>query len=378
MKLIVKLFLLLRKRKPPLALSMGVVIGIVLAIAIVKSFTSPTEWVEILAPNSESPGNDKAVRIKFRVRQWIFGVEEESCCEDYFLPDSWVGYRNKPNAHVSHKKKSYGRLIFDVDYSFDKLGRRITPQSATKPCVSFATFFGCSFTFGQGVLDSETFPSRVAGKLDDHRVYNYGVGGYGSNHIYAMLTDPEFPKGIEEKIGFAAYLFIDDHVQRTIVRLKTLYALSAGEAVTPFYTFDPAGLPVRIQSFSGPWFKRKVWFYRHFASILPLEINPWVTDEDIRLTAKLITESDRVFHEIFPGQCFIVIFYPGSRYARRIIPYLEKSRTIYLNYNDLFDPYGSGYFISVFEFHPSSLAYKVLAEKFVNDMRERGWLEDRE
>ena len=57
-----------------------------------------------------------------------------------------------------------GHIEFEATYTLDSEGLRttVTPQEG-KPrgCI---VFFGCSFTFGDGVDDADTLPSQVAGK----------------------------------------------------------------------------------------------------------------------------------------------------------------------------------------------------------------------
>ena len=46
-------------------------------------------------------------------------------------------------------------------------------------------FYGCSFTYGMGVDDQQTFPFLIQKKLQDWQVYNYGVPAYGT--LQALL-----------------------------------------------------------------------------------------------------------------------------------------------------------------------------------------------
>jgi hypothetical protein len=60
---------------------------------------------------------------------------------------------------VKHHKKSVdGEVIFDVQYSFDDLYRRIVPWQPANDVDKFIVFFGGSQTFGEGLNDEETIP----------------------------------------------------------------------------------------------------------------------------------------------------------------------------------------------------------------------------
>jgi hypothetical protein len=74
-------------------------------------------------------------------------------------------------------------LIYDVTYTIDADGLRIAAGLDENPhdnrCM---LFFGCSFTFGEGVDDHEAMP-YVAGTLANLRAYNFGFPGYGPHQM---------------------------------------------------------------------------------------------------------------------------------------------------------------------------------------------------
>ena len=52
-----------------------------------------------------------------------------------------------------------------------------------------AHIFGCSFTYGYGVDDEQTFCSRLQQQVPSHKVINYGVMGYGTVQSYLQLQN---------------------------------------------------------------------------------------------------------------------------------------------------------------------------------------------
>jgi hypothetical protein len=75
------------------------------------------------------------------------------------IADEVLGYKIAPNTRIHSVAKVGDRLIYEVDYTTDKFSRRVTPWHGSSQADKFALFFGCSFTFGQGVKDDETLPS---------------------------------------------------------------------------------------------------------------------------------------------------------------------------------------------------------------------------
>ena len=135
--------------------------------------------------------------------------------KDYFISDSILGYKGRPNTKVDSKKIINERLIYDVVYSMDASSLRITPNSNenSKKCL---LFFGDSFTVGEGVNDNETLPFYLNEFLrNKFRVYNFGFHGYGPHQALALLKS----KRVENELSNCnkVYSFIEilpDHIKR--------------------------------------------------------------------------------------------------------------------------------------------------------------------
>jgi len=98
---------------------------------------------------------------------------------------------------------------FDVTYCFDKEGwRKTSPNHRDMPPV---LFLGCSFTFGTGVENDETFASRLASsQWPNERVVNAAFPSWGTTFAHRVLTDylaRDKPKAV-------FYCWIDDHLKR--------------------------------------------------------------------------------------------------------------------------------------------------------------------
>ena len=80
-----------------------------------------------------------------------------------------------------------GETLYAVVYSVDKRGLRVEPPLAPGHGDRCVLFFGCSYTFGEGVNDAETLPYRTGvlaeGRL---RMINFGLHGYGPHQMLAV------------------------------------------------------------------------------------------------------------------------------------------------------------------------------------------------
>src|SRR3984957_9673624 len=84
---------------------------------------------------------------------------------------------SKPGRYHDYRMDFAGRPIYSVNYTID---RDLLRQTLSCKKGSAIVFFGCSFTFGEGVNDDQTLPQNFANQLDRKvRVLNLGFSGYG-------------------------------------------------------------------------------------------------------------------------------------------------------------------------------------------------------
>ncbi|MDD5455184.1 MAG: hypothetical protein PHW62_06795, partial [Candidatus Ratteibacteria bacterium] len=143
-----------------------------------------------------------------------FSADRTETIEKYCVNDPITGYKPQPDSskHVIKRYKS-GKIIYDVTYTTDGYGRRITKQKSKAD--SYVIYFGDSLIFGEGLDDEETLPYYFS-TLTKSSVYNYGCSGYGPNMMLAQLSEKDLSSEIKEKKGIAVYLFIDNHIRRAI------------------------------------------------------------------------------------------------------------------------------------------------------------------
>ncbi|MBR2494937.1 hypothetical protein [Helicobacter sp.] len=133
---------------------------------------------------------------------------------DYFTPSPITGYKGKPNTTATaHKSTQSGKSLYNVSYTTDEFGWRITPSS--KLDSSFCVlFFGDSFTIGEGVQDNETLPFYF-GKQINARIYNFGFHGYGPHQALALVQSGEIARIVKDcQSVLAIYESLPGHIAR--------------------------------------------------------------------------------------------------------------------------------------------------------------------
>lgn len=108
-------------------------------------------------------------------------------------------------------------VIFDVNYTYDSLGRRITPKPSNSKNSDVAILLvGCSYIYGSGVQDNETIAAYLTQLTGLADIWNLGVGGNGPNDLLASLNVPEVAKRffLNYKKIILIYGFMNGHLDR--------------------------------------------------------------------------------------------------------------------------------------------------------------------
>ena len=94
------------------------------------------------------------------------------------VPDADLGWavpvRDAVYPYIASGKKGSDNVRYSIRGGFRASG----PRPTSGPLLIAA---GCSFTFGQGLNDEDTWPWLVQERLPQYQVLNTGVGGYGTD-----------------------------------------------------------------------------------------------------------------------------------------------------------------------------------------------------
>ena len=154
----------------------------------------------------------------FEVYLWYVTPNKEHhyCCDDaYMIRDDTLGMRPKKNITISHVKTINSSPIYETEYTIDQHGLRVAPPYDRKTNKGAVLFFGCSFTIGEGVRDTETMP-YMTGLLSGQRyaIYNFGFHGYGPQQMLAAFEHGLVKDIVTVEPNYIIYQAIPYHIER--------------------------------------------------------------------------------------------------------------------------------------------------------------------
>jgi hypothetical protein len=148
----------------------------------------------------------------------------------FHAPDDELGYTNAPNMETRIELLK-ARPMVEFTARTDDRGRRWTGPRADGGTVRRPEIwiFGCSFTFGWGVDDDESFPWLLQQRFPSFAVRNYGVSGYGT--LQSLL---QYQRALREseapRIAILAYATFHD--ERNVV--STNFSKGLGQSWRAF------------------------------------------------------------------------------------------------------------------------------------------------
>lgn len=260
--------------------------------------------------------------------------------------------------------------IYSVKYTVDEFGRRIV-QDAHRDRALAALFWGCSFTFGEAIEDTDTLPKYFEQYSKYFTAYNFGVRGYAPNEMIVQLRDGRTLGGIAQKSGVALYLFLDNHMSRSLGYLDN-YSWTRTFANVDL---DEHGKAIHNGTFASVHPLRDLWLrllglsetFRFFKLNWPLR----VTDRDLDHFADLVQAMKFEMKEKFPGFQFVMVFHPmdSDRYGSHLIARLEKRGINYLDYSGVKweNLIGESGRIRV-DGHPNGVSNRLLGQQLAEDL----------
>ncbi len=291
---------------------------------------------------------------------------EGSIVNGFTHQDDVLGYAPNANASVTSRKLYDDTVIYDVAYTTNADGLRVTarPAPSARECV---VFFGDSITFGEGVGDAENFPFLVSQQVANrYATYNFGFRGYGPHQMLANLQSGRVGRTVQCVPKYFFYLGIPDHAARVA-------GLDPWDTHGPRFRLQPDGSVIQQGHFDDPdpragW--AAAWVGRALAGSSiwrKFFARPYRIDaQDIALLDGVIRQAARVAHERFPGSVFNVILWDGSDddKVRLIEQGLAGSDLRMSHMTDAVEDFyrSDRYIISTHDRHPNALWHRKMAD----------------
>jgi hypothetical protein len=133
--------------------------------------------------------------------------------ERWYPYDPVVQYRPKPGIVVQAHATWKDQQLYDVKYTILPSGDRAVPGSVQQGPTYL--FFGDSYTFSEGVNDSETSASQFAQRLiPPAHVVNLGVPGWGATHMVRAMEAGLPDKYVVGKVAAVIIWVTPPHLER--------------------------------------------------------------------------------------------------------------------------------------------------------------------
>jgi len=148
---------------------------------------------------------------------WLGGPSQFWHPQVPYWEDEQTGTMVLPNTKTMERRCANGELIYEAKYSTGACGIRLTDNEGTLAAdPATLLLLGCSWTFGMGVADDQTFGAILehvgAGRL---RTVNWGVPGGGAHSALAQLESGRDREVLGTRRPIAVvYVAIPDHVLR--------------------------------------------------------------------------------------------------------------------------------------------------------------------
>ncbi len=227
------------------------------------------------------------------------------------------------------REKESNNAVYRVRIRTDRFGDRITSHpSATgdRDKRSVNLLLGCSYTFGEGLQDSETLAHRLEERLPESHFTTMAVPGYGPGDNYADLTERAFWADKVGVPGKMIYVWTDYQMGRFLGSLDVvgrwgdrLLRVSEGAP----YDFHVDGTfqevtPLRTKAL-------KVLSRSHFLRFFEIDF-PLPSDSDFARLARLFKSMENVYREnTRKGNHMYLVIFPGQkRYAAKLREYVGR------------------------------------------------------
>jgi hypothetical protein len=323
------------------------------------------------------------VAILLAVAEAYFFIHEYTApifSDNFYLRDDVLGWAPAKGIEAHAFKAGPAGLfhgpagvLFDVNYTIDSNGLRAAPPWRKDDLAGTVLFFGCSFTFGEGLKDDQTLPYQVGAQSGGrYRTFNFAFEAYGPAQMLAEIEHGMVRRVVDTTPRYAFHVAIPNHVWRVAGR-------TAWGGHAPRYVLDADGTVHQAGYFGNRrplaerfGIRRGVEQLNKSAMWRDLSMgDSRITGDDIRLYFAVVRRSQELLTAQYPGLQFHVILWPNQHVAQQRATY-EKLRDGFRRMGiplhlveDILPGYSGDrtpYILGSSDHHPNALADRLLAQ----------------
>ncbi len=304
-----------------------------------------------------------ALRIRgpetFIAADWGRGRVQQSSVQTFVMSAEY-GFDAVPNV-VSHVTSALnGQPVYDVTYTIDDKGARVTPFGAKggRPVV----VAGDSYNFGEGLNDDQTLGAHLQkSSRDGLRVLNLAIPGYGPHQVLRQLQlDLPVEHGLNS-FDWLIVSMIDDHIERA----NGSYAWSLG----PRYVLDGHG-GVQLSGQYGDRREPPAWLTQlRNGSRLFVAVEKKIgllLAKDEQLFVHILQAANETAQRKF-GARMLILYYSGGTYLNEFVgrrdlmhQLFDQAGVQFIDVNSVLPVRDGGYFIAG-DGHPTEKLNAALA-----------------
>jgi hypothetical protein len=342
------------------------------AIAIARSRVEKNILLIVLTVIVTIGACEVALRIRgpetFLAAEWGRGRVQHSSVQAFAMSAEY-GFDAVPNVVTNVTSSLNGQLAYDVTYTIDAKGARVTPFGA--PGARPIVIAGDSYNFGEGLNDDQTLGFHLQkASQDGVRALNLARPGYGPHQVLRQMELALPAEHGLKSFDWIIVSMIDDHIERA----NGSYAWSLG----PRYVLDGNG-GVQLSGQYGDRRQPPAWLTqlrngsRLFVAIETKLGRLLATDEE--LFVRVLREAREMSQRKF-GARMLVLYYSGGIYLNEFVgrrelfhKLLGQAGVQFIDVNSVLPVRDGGYYIAG-DGHPTEKLNAALADIILSRIGE--------
>lgn len=245
----------------------------------------------------------------------------------------------------------YTGYFKNIYFDPDNYAEEFRPPSIKNSTKGSVILFGCSYTYGDGLSDEESFSAQLS-DYTNRSVYNRGYGGSGPQLMLFQLSSGNLSKEIPSA-DYIIYTIIDDHLNR-IYKFRNW----------PFLT----KISIKyITDKNDNLIMKQLKFPLGESSIMRLvddyQGNTLSVKQKIEFLIHILDESYAKAKILYPNAKFVILEYSEeSLFSKEDINRLKSKGFIVINLGDLtpIELYDEKYRNSKYDTHPNAKAWNII------------------